>query len=221
MIHVSRNRTIAALAVTTSLMVAGCGATAATPTATGTSPSAVSPAISGSPGSATATANTTGFAFAVEDIIAYYESQGYVCAAPKPSTNAADFMVRTCQVVDDAGRTRVVGLVTDRAGNLANGFASLKGTASETILAPIDALYPLSGFLGATLGEEQGAALLTWLASHLGDARAETTSGPVTVATHTGAAGDHTTLYVEVSNRAYLDASPVASPSPQPGSTQP
>ena len=148
-----------------------------------------------------------GFAFAAEDIAAYYEGQGYACGTPKPSPKAG-FMVRTCQVIDDAGRTRIIGLVTDGSGALVSGSASVKGTASETILAPIDALYPLSGFLGATLGEKQGAALLTWLASHLGDAHAETMSGPLTVTTHTADEADHATLSVEVSDQAYLDAAP-------------
>ena len=85
----------------------------------------------------------------------------------------------------------------------------MKGKDTETILAPIDALDPLSGFLGAMLGEQQGAALLTWLASHLGDTYAETMSGPIEVATYTESEEDHSTLYVEVANRAYLDAPPV------------
>jgi hypothetical protein len=82
---------------------------------------------------------------------------------------------------------------------------------SLPILAPIDALDPLSGFPGAILGADHGSALLTWLASHLGDAYAETSSGPIKVVTHTGSADDHSTLYVELANRAYLDAAPAAS----------
>ena len=157
----------------------------------------------------TPTGNTTGFAFAAEDIAAYYESQGYTCVAPQPSATAAGFAVRTCKETDGAGRTRVIGLATDPNGGLANGFASVKGKDTETFLAPIDALDPLAGFLGATLGEEQGVALLIWLASHLGDTYAETISGPITVATYTASEDDHSTLYVEVANRAYLDAPPV------------
>ena len=170
------------------------------------------PPASEPPASASPTPNTTGFAFAAEDIAAYYETRGYICSAARPSTTAAGYTVRTCQTIDDAGRTQVIGVVTDPDGGLANGFASVKGTDAETILAPIDALDPLSGFLGATLGEESGAALLSWLASHLGDSYAETTSGPIRVATYTASEDDHSTLYVEVANQAYLDASPAASP---------
>ncbi len=162
--------------------------------------------------SATATPNTTGFAFEAEDIAAFYESQGYTCVALKPSSKAAGFMVRTCERTDEAGRTRVIGLVTDPDGGLANGFASVKGTDAETILAPIDALDELAGFLGATLGEDQGSALLTWLASHLGDTYAETATGPIKVATYTESEDDHSVLYVEVANQAYLDAPAVESP---------
>ena len=215
----SRARVFAPFVVAASLLLAACGSTVPPGAAASTSPTiaAASPAVqlpSGPPASASPTANTTGFAFAAEDIAAYYQSQGYVCAAPRPSTKAAGFTLRTCETNDDAGRTRIIGLVTDPAGGLANGFASVKGKETETILAPIDALDPLSGFLGATLGEEQGAALLTWLASHLGDAYAETTSGPIKVATYSESVDDHSTLYVEVANQAYLGAPPPVSPSP-------
>jgi hypothetical protein len=204
--------------VATSLLLAACGATTVSPSAAASPPptlaasSPTGPSLSEPPASATPTANTTGFAFAAEDIAAYYESQGYACSAPQPSSKAAGFTLRSCQETDDAGRTRVIGLVTDTGGGLANAFASVKGKDTEPILAPIDALDPLSGFLGATLGEEPGAALLTWLASHLGDAYAETASGPIKVATYTESAEDHSTLYVEVANQAYLDASPPVSP---------
>jgi hypothetical protein len=103
----------------------------------------------------------------------------------------------------------VIGLVTDSDRGLADAFASVLGTDTETILAPIDALDPLSGFLGATLGDEQGTALLTWLASHLGDTYAETMSGSLKVATYTESDADHSKLYVEIANRRYLDAPPV------------
>lgn len=187
--------------------------TTASPTTASPSPTSALPsAASEVPGSQSPTGSTTGFAFAAEDIAAYYETQGYVCSAPQPSAIAAGYTVRSCQTTDDAGRTRVIGLVTDPEGALANGFASVKGTEAETILAPIDALDPLAGFLGAMLGEEPGADLLTWLASHLGDTYAETTSGPIKVATYTESEDDHSTLYVEVANQAYLDASPPASP---------
>jgi hypothetical protein len=216
--HRHRQLILASLVVATALLLAACAPSTVTPSRPASpapSVAAASPALP-SPSEPSAsvipTANTTGFAFAADDIAAYYETQGYACAAPKPSTKAAGYTVLTCQETDAAGRTRVIGLVTDPSGGLANGFASLKGTATETILAPVDALDPLSGFLGATLGEERGTALLTWLASHLGDTYAATTSGPVKVATYTASADDHSTLYVEVANQAYLDALPAASP---------
>jgi hypothetical protein len=219
--HPRRDRGLASLVVATSLMVAACGSTtlspssAALPSSTLAAPSSSAAAAaspSEPPASATPTANTTGFAFAAEDIAAYYESQGFVCVGPQPSTKAKGFTVRTCEKTDEAGRTRTIGLVTDPAGGLANGFARVKGTNAETILAPIDALDPLSGFLGAMLGEDQGTALLPWLASHLGDTYAETKSGPVKIATYTESDTDHSTLYVEVANPAYLDAPPAESP---------
>ncbi len=214
------HRSLTLLVVAGALLIAACGSTVVSVSATVSpstpiaSPSSMSalPSASDLPASASPASNATGFAFEAEDIAAYYETQGYICSASQPSTAAAGYTVRTCEHLDDAGRTRVVGLVTDPAGGLANGFASVKGTETEAILAPIDALDPLAGFLGVMLGEEQGADLLTWLASHLGDTYAETTSGPIKVATYTEAEEDHSTLYVEVANQAYLDASPAASP---------
>jgi hypothetical protein len=218
--HLGRDRRLASVVVAASVLLAACGSTTVTtspataPSQTLMAPSAsvALPSRSEPPPSANPTANTTGFAFAAEDIAAYYASKGYACTDAQPSTKASGFAVRTCQVTDAAGRTHIIGLVTDPAGGLANGFASVKGKDTETILAPIDALDPLSGFLGATLGEEQGAALLPWLASHLGDTYAETTSGPIKVATYTASEDDHSTLYVEVANQSYLDAPPVVSP---------
>jgi hypothetical protein len=215
------NRVPVLLALGTALLLAACGSPTATPGATSSSPSPSPAVASSSAGSAapsvpSSSPDPTGFAFAADDIAAYYVTQGYVCAAPQPSATSANFLFRTCQLVDDAGRTRIIGLVTDPDGGLANAFASVKGTDSEPILAPIDALDPLAGFLGATLGEERGAALLTWLAAHLGDAYAQTTSGPIKVATYTPSEDDHSTLFVEVANRAYLDAPPVGSPVASP-----
>ena len=220
MVLIVRHRSLAPLLVVATVLFAACGSTAAT-LGPATSPSPSTAAASAKPmsvspttpaPSARPTANTTGFAFAAEDIAAYYQTQGYACAEPRPSTTAAGYTLQSCQIVDEAGRTRIVGLVTDPGGGLADAFASVKGTDTETILAPIDALDPLAGFLGAMLGEQQGAALLTWLASHLGDTYAETTSGPIKVATYTESEDDHSTLYVELANQAYLEASPAPSP---------
>jgi hypothetical protein len=102
--------------------------------------------------------------------------------------------------------------VTDPNGDLGDGFASVQGTAGETFLAPVDALPPLAGFLGVMLGEDRGTAVLPWLAGHLGDTYAQTTIGPVYVATYTASPNNYSKLYVEVANQAYLEASPVPSP---------
>ena len=219
--QVARRHGIQSLVVAASLLLAACASptvipspiTSSPPVAPTASPSFASPSPSALTASPAPSLPTTGFAFAADDVVAYYESQGYQCSAARPSTKAAGFTVRTCETVDQAGRTRGIGVVTDPAGGLANGFASVQGTATETFLAPVDALDPLAGFLGAMLGQERGAALLEWLAGHLGDAYAETTiPGSITVATYTESAEDHSKLYVEVANPAYLDAPGVAAP---------
>jgi len=152
-----------------------------------------------------------GFAFDAESILGYYASLGYACSAAQPSTQAAGYSVRSCQLVDTDGRTRVVGIVTDPADDLADAYASVAGTSSETVVEPSVALEPLAAFLGATLGAGQGEAELPWLAGHLGDAYVTTSVGDLTLATYTASAEDHSKLYVELANRAYLEA---ATPGP-------
>lgn len=110
---------------------------------------------------------------------------GYACTAQQPSTKAVGFLFRGCRKVDEAGRARIIDVVTDPDGRLADGIASVQGKEGEAFLAPTDALEPLAGFLGAMLGEGQGSTLLMWLAGHLGDGYAETTIGAIRVATYT------------------------------------
>jgi hypothetical protein len=152
------------------------------------------------------TPNPVGFAFAAEDVLAYYESAGYTCTGPSPSTEASGYTVQTCRLVDPAGRTRTVGLVTDPTGALGNAFARIEPAESEDLVEPVDALDPLSGFLGAMLGSERGGALVEWLAGHAGDAYAETSDGGLRIATYTPAENDLSAIYIELADQAYLDA---------------
>ena len=179
-------------------------------------PASLRPTTSGAgiapPSGSIAPQPSGGFAFDAESILGYYESVGYACSAAQPSTQAAGYSVRSCQLVDADGRTHVVGIVTDPADDVADAYASVAGTSSETILEPSAALEPLAAFLGATLGANQGEAALPWLAGHLGDAYVTTTVGELTLATYTASAEDHSKLYVELANRAYLEA-------PTPGPT--
>lgn len=151
------------------------------------------------------------FAFDAESILGYYALLGYACGDPEPSSQAAGFTYRSCQLVDPDGRTRVVGIVTDPAGDVADAFTSVVGTSTETILDPAAVLDPFAAFLGAMLGESQGVAMLEWLAGHLGDDYAVTTLGELTIATYTESPDDHSRLYLEIANQAYLDA---ATPAP-------
>jgi hypothetical protein len=201
-------------------LVAGCTAGVGSPLPTATEPgptaNASTPAPSEVPTPSPAPTNE-GFPFAASAIVGYYESLGYTCGDARPSTIVEGFDAQTCTLLDPDGRTRTIGVVTDTGGLVANGFASIKGTSDETFLDPAAALEPLSAFLGATLGEAAGTDLVPWLAGHLGDTYAETTAGPITVATYTPTPEDHSTLTVEVGNDEYLDApgtSPAASPLP-------
>jgi hypothetical protein len=148
----------------------------------------------------------TGFAFAADDIAAYYQGQGYTCHPVEPSTTAAGFSFRSCDKVDAAGRELVIGLVTDPGGRMAEGFATVTGTPSEAVLEPEAALPSLAGFLGATLGEDEGGRAADWLTDHLGGVYEQTTLGRVTLATYNGDNDNPQVLAVELANQAYLDA---------------
>jgi hypothetical protein len=152
------------------------------------------------------TPNPIGFAFDAEALVDYYESVGYECSEGRPSTEAAGYLVRTCQRLDPAGRTLTIGLVTDATGALGNAFAGVQAVEGEPVLDPVEALDPLSGFLGAMLGSDRNAGVVEWLAGHAGDAYAETSEGGLRIATYTPAEDDHTTILVELANQAYLDA---------------
>jgi len=209
--YVGRRASIAVMALAGLLTACGSGATsshAASIRPSSPPASQPSPSESGLP-----TPAPSGFAFSDEAVIGYYQSQGFACDEAQPSTTAAGDLYQGCQMVDANGRTLVIGLVTDPAGDLTDAYASVQGTAAETILSPSDALDHLSGFLGAMLGEVRGTSLLEWLAGHLGDAYAETTVDTLTVATYTASETDHSRLYLELANEAYLNApGPSASP---------
>jgi hypothetical protein len=159
----------------------------------------------------TAIPEPSGFAFEAADVIAYYQSIGYACAAPRPSTQAVGYFVVTCQLQDDAGRTRAVGIVTDSAGALGNGYATVQAATGQGYLSPDDALDPLAAFLGTMLGAERGAEAAIWMKAHLGESYATSTLGEITVATYTGTGDDPSQLFVEVADRAYVNASPAPS----------
>ena len=202
------HRFVAAIVLPLLVALAGCDLSTPTtgPRATG-QPTSTGLGASGSP-----TAEPSGFAFEAADVIAYYRSIGYTCADPKPSTVAARYTVTTCQLVDPAGRTRVVGMVTSAAGELGNGYAAVLGAGGEAYLDPANALEPLAAFLGTMLGETRGGDAAVWLKERLGAVFERTTIGPLTVATYTGPGDDPSRLYVEVADDAYLKAAPAPSP---------
>lgn len=212
--------TISAVAV---LLVAGCGS-AATPSVTpGSSsvppqapptrptPAGAPTASAPLPSEALASPNVAPpFAFSADSVIEFYHGgQGVTCQAAVPSTKARGWSARTCRWQDAAGRQVAIGMVTDPAGQLGDGFASVTALPGEDLLAPTDALDTLSGFLGAMIGEGPATGLLSWLAGHLGDEYAETSFGGGRIATYTESADDPTRIYLEVAGPTYL-----AAPSP-------
>jgi hypothetical protein len=199
--------------------MAGCttAPVGSSPSATGTSPS-IMPVTPGAtpPGPSVPATGSSGFAFDPESITGYYQTLGYVCTEPHPSSQAIGFAYRSCQGTDSVGRTLIVGLVTDPEDNLADATMRVIGAVSEPILDPSAVVEPFARFLGAVLGETQGTEVLQWLAAHLGDADARTKLGELSIATYTDAPEDHSTLAVEIASPAFLQA-----PRPsEPGESQ-
>lgn len=193
-------------------VITGCGSTssvttAPTASAAASAATAVAPPIQ--PPAATASIQPVpsgGFAFDPESIVGYFQSIGYQCVQRQPSATAAGYQFESCRLVDGDGRTRTLGLVTDQSDSVADATFSIRGADGETILDPVAVLEPFGSFLGAFLGEEQGTALLPWLAAHLGDADARTTLGELTIAAYTDTPDDHSKLTLEIANHAYLEA---------------
>ena len=200
----------ALVGATLAALVLACGGVTPTPSPT-PPPVAIAPTTSSAteapPAASPAPSPSlpTGFAFDAESVVGYYAGIGYTCAAPAPSALADGYSFTSCELVDGDGRTLAIGVVTDPEDELADGFASVSGAASEPVLEPAAAFEPLAGFLGAMLGDVRGESLLEWLASHHGEDYAETTIGDLQVATYVRG-GDHSTLYVELATQAYLDA---------------
>jgi len=205
------------LLVVAVIAAAGCGSSVAPSDARSRDPGGVPPPSASTQTTATLSPSTSGvpsaspfadvpFAFPADSVIGFYEGEGLSCAAPVPSTKAAGWAVRTCRGTDAAGRPIAVGVVTDPAGRLGDGFASVTALPSEDVLEPTDALDTLSGFLGAMLGDATATDQLQWLAGHLGDEYAETKVGGGTIATYTESADDPTRIYVEVAGPSYLAA---------------
>jgi hypothetical protein len=212
-------RTCLVMSAVVVLLVAACGSAATPSVAPGTStvpaqapptrptptrsPGTPAPLLSGAPEPTVAPP----FAFSADSVIEFYQGeQGVTCQAPVPSTKARGWSVRTCQWQDAAGRQVAIGVITDPAGQLGNGFASVTALESEDLLKPTDALDNLSGFLGAMIGEGPATGLLSWLAGHLGNEYAETSFGGGRIATYTESADDPTRIYLEVAGPTYLAA---------------
>lgn len=138
-------------------------------------------------------------------MVAYYVGQGYTCGGWRTSAVVAGLSERDCALVDDSGRQRAIRFVIDAAGALTSGRAAVSAAGTEQSLAPIDALEPLAGFLGAMLGDERGAAALPWLATHLGDEYADTEAGALRIATYSRTDEGTAWLCVEAAHPDYLN----------------
>jgi len=204
-------RPSAAPAAVVAFLLAAAGCQPANPASAPPVPTPT-PVATQAPASAPATETpaepsaTPGFAFDPESVAGYYTSMGYGCQERQPSSQAAGYEFQSCQLVDADGRTRTVGFVTDPNDDLADAFMRISGAAGETVLDPAAVLEQFAGFLGATLGEAYGSAMLPWLAGALGDAYTTTTLGDLTIATYTDGPKDHATLSLELANPGYLDS---------------
>jgi hypothetical protein len=182
-------------------------ATTATPAPTPTPSPTPAGSPTGSPTASGGSAANGGFAFSTREVIGYYKGVGYTCQATTPSTQAAGYTVQRCLLTDKATKlTHLVAFVFDDAGVTGNAFAAVIGPDGKTMPAPADAIEALGGFIGAMLGQVQGASTVGWLVKHLGEKSAQTTAGDILVLTYTVNDATDTGLYVEVANQAFMNA---------------
>lgn len=224
---------IAVIGLTVSTLLAACGGAATTPAATQAPTAAptteatptVAPTEAATPEPTTpelatqvptADASTVpgspdpadhgGFAFAAGDVFAYYKGLGYTCQTPTASTQAAGYTVQRCLLKDDAsGVILIVALVTDPNGATGDAFAGVLDANSKAIPGNGVASKPLLEFLGAMLGQSAGTEAGTWLVPHLGE-QSQTNVGDMLVGTYTENDSAGVGVYVEVANKAFLDA---------------
>jgi len=210
-------RRFAALGLAGAILLAGCGGVAVTPTPVPTAAPAASPAPTPTPAPkptakptatpAPSAAATGGFAFPAEDVLAYYKSIDFKCEDPTASTQAQGYTVFRCLGDDKATKlTTIIALVVDPDGVTGDAFAGVLATDGQTSPTPEQAITGLVFFLGAMLGETDGAEAGTWLTQHLGEEMAQTTIGDIIVATFPGDAETGLGYYVEVANQAFASA---------------
>ena len=213
-------RLLAVLGLAGIVLLAGCGGAAATPTPTPapTATPAPTPAPTPLPTPVPTVAPTAsvaptndpalgGFAFPPEQVLAYYEGDGFSCDPATPSNQSAGYAVVRCHKADEAtGLTTLIVVVADENGVTGNGFAGVLGTDGTTQPTPDQAIVPLSFFLGAMLGKTAGLEAGTWLAENIGEEMMRTTVGDIVVATYPGDAETGLGYYVEVANKAFIDA---------------
>jgi hypothetical protein len=212
------------------LVVAGCGGTAATPAPTPVptadvevteAPATAAPATpepSAAPASAptepaaspaepeitTAPAGT--FLFGYEDMLAYYQGQGYTCQEPGASGVAAGYTTHICTLESDGQPTDMIGFLVADDGTLGDVFAGVLHPAGGEMPSAIDMIEPLAFVLGATLGETEGAAAANWLAENIGSEMVQAEFNGNTVYTYTVNDQSGVGAFSEVATPAYLAA---------------
>ena len=211
-------RLLAALGLAGAILIAGCGDAASTPTLAPTpAPTAtlvptLAPATAPTPPpEATPPATNDpalgGFAFPPEQVLGYYQGDGFTCDPATPSTQSAGYMMVRCYKPDETTNlTTLVVVVADENSVTGNAFAGVVSTDSTTQPTAEQAIEPLSFFLGAMLGETVGMEAGIWLAANIGEEMTQTTVGDIVVATYPGDAETGLGYYVEVANKAFIDA---------------
>ncbi|MEI7745582.1 MAG: hypothetical protein WCK58_17735 [Chloroflexota bacterium] len=168
----------------------------------------VAPGVPGASGNLVAPKPDGGFAFLPDDILAYYEGEGYVFEDPQASSQAAGWWSVRCLRSDPAtGLTHIVSIVVDRDGVLGDGFSGVVGPAGTPMPSTADVATSLGGFLGALLGQEDGTRAFGWASAHFGGEAAQATLADMLVGTYVEDDENGVGIYVEVANPAYLAAS--------------
>jgi hypothetical protein len=206
-----------ALATSAAFLVAACGGAASpsaaptqapasatiapTPTPSPTPEPTPSPTPEPTP---SPTPVSTGFAFAPDDVIAYYQGIGFECT--DPAVAAAGFTVQQCLKTAKKAPTSMISIGWSDEDQLIHyGYGGYYNADGAKKPDKADAFQHLDGLIGALLGEADGVPVGQWVIANFGDDVGNVYNG-LDVYTYTLAENPGSGYFIEIATQDFLDA---------------
>ena len=192
-------RTGAAIALVAGLTLGACGSSAATtsPAASATTAPTATPAPTASPSptpsptasptptpAPTATPSPTPdpsqgaalFKFAPSEVIAYYKSVGFKCAAENKAL--IGYVIQQCTKTTKNAPTAMISIAWSTADGVTQyGYAGYYNKDGAKKPAASDAGVDLGTFIGALLGTDDGTVVAKWMDNNFGTKVSDTYKG--------------------------------------------